>query len=255
MAWRSAHEWSLVGLNGFPDEMFDLIHDIAYASAIATHTPVPHATVADLERRLWVAKMDAHSPSSASLFDCWRQAMLLYCSRVFGTGAHNPFSREHTSIAIPTGDHSNPITSVAEGILAIVASMDPTSAMQKKCLLPVVLAASELGSHSAAHRGLRADVEAYCERWSRLTGLRMFLSALHFVRSVWVFRDHHADDDDKRLVWWGTVVEQAQRADGGGSFCTGPGPDQGVDVWVISAVSVCFTEFLRIFYRITTTIF
>jgi hypothetical protein len=225
MAWRSAHEWSLVGLNGFPDEMFDLIYDIACASAASVRASVPRATAADLERRLWVAKMDAHIPSSSSLFDCWRQAMLLYCARVFGTGAHNPFSRKQNSTDAP----DDSIISMAEGILAIVASMEPASAMQKQCLLPVVLAASELGSHSAAHRDLRADVEAYCERWSCLAGLRMYLSALHFIRSVWACRDHHSDDDDKRLVWWGTVVEQAERADGGsgGPSALAPVPIKG----------------------------
>ncbi|KAL1896365.1 hypothetical protein Sste5346_004750 [Sporothrix stenoceras] len=216
MAWRSAHEWSLVGLNGFPDEIFDLIHDIACASAMARHSPIPRATAADLERRLWVAEMDANNPSSSSLFDCWRQAMLLYCARVFGTGAHNPFSHAPSSNMTSDGFDA-PLTSMAEGILAIVASMDPTSAMQKQCLLPVVLAASELGPHSTTHRALRADVEGYCERWNHLVGLRMYLSALHFIRSVWVCRDHHVDDDDSRPVWWGTVVEQMERADGGAS--------------------------------------
>ena len=67
----------MVVLNGYPNELFELVHDI-----VSVSDEEGFEEPADLEKRLWVVQFHPADRNLASLMDCWRQALLLYCARV-----------------------------------------------------------------------------------------------------------------------------------------------------------------------------
>ena len=131
MEWRLTTEWSLLSLNGCPDSLFLELYDIAQAAAnMNSFTP---EQAASLEMRVWNAGPDPAEPSSnqhvAGLIDCWRLTLLLYCSRVFRPDDNDEAETRKT---------------LAREIVCLVTNLPPRSAIQKQCLLPMVLAGFEV---------------------------------------------------------------------------------------------------------------
>ncbi|KAJ9139114.1 hypothetical protein NKR23_g8009 [Pleurostoma richardsiae] len=235
MGWRSRGEWSLMALNGYPDDLFIDIYDISEAAAATGPgggLGVREEKAAALERRLWTAQ--AHGGGSgggpegdtSSLLECWRLGLLLYCARVLRTPRRNPFLQDSppgdspSASPSPAGSPSSPAPvvaetppppppvpsavdrckSYAEEILRIVAELPPTSHFQKQCLLPLILAGCEM---TAEQEGFRAMIAEYCHRWGSFCGLGIYKTAMSVMTTVWTLLDGgHVDDS----VWWGDLV-------------------------------------------------
>ena len=148
MRWRLDTEWSLLSLNGCPDSLFLVMYDIASAAAHPDLLTADQAAM--FEVQLWNAGLDVPVAQEdkflAGLLDCWRSGLLLYCARIFRS--HDKEEAEATK-------------TLAAEIICLVADLPADSAMQKQCLLPLVLAGCETGREQ---RGSRFIVSDFCTR-------------------------------------------------------------------------------------------
>ena len=240
-AWQSSTEWTFLALNGYPDELIMVLHDLATAAEALT-TPTDEAgarqaeVARELERRLWVAELRSVDADVTILFECWRMGLLLYCARALKTAAANPFTQQQqqrsqsvsmsprmrlldrslsSSPAFTTASdntlmvESNNATSnrckcYAEDIFYLTMRLSPTSALQKQCLIPMLLAGCEMTS-SPDDLQHRKTVETYCDRWNSLSQLAVFSSAKHVLRIVWALKDGGFDFEK---VWWVDVLNK-----------------------------------------------
>lgn len=221
MTCRSNSNWSILALNGFPDELFGAIYDLASAASRGCD----EEEVSGLELRLSEFQFDAPNEEISHLSSCWRLALLLYCERAVRTQsrAHSPSSNAVThETGVPllsskhserpssftTGIGSSPSTDqdrrkyLAEEIIWLVRELPPESAVQKQCLIPLTLAACEIGS-DMEQLHFRIMAEQYCRRWSNLCGLRAFDAALGIMETVWQLVDNGLDIEN---IWWGEVI-------------------------------------------------
>lgn len=234
MDWRLSSGWTLLALNGCPDEFFLTMYDIADAASRKVGAVEAHK----LELRVWAVVLhdqQLENNELATLSHCWRLGLLLYCTRVFWlmenvvasehyrqamvSPASPQDTRFHRSIATntsrnapkPAHDTLSPLyelsheafcKSLAERILWLVQDLPEESNAQKQCLIPLSLAAAELGSYPE-QLPLRIMAENYCRRWQSLSGLRVFDDTLSLLRTAWATM---AIADDPRHVWWATAL-------------------------------------------------
>lgn len=234
-AWQSSTEWTFLALNGYPDELIMVLHDLATAAEALTtstdETAARQAEVArELERSLWVAELRSVDANITTLFECWRMGLLLYCARALKTTAANPFtqpqqrsqsgsmssimresdrplsssSNDDKPMAESNSATSNRCKCYAEDIVYLTTRLSPTSALQKQCLIPMLLAGCEMAS-SPEDLQYRETVEAYCDRWNSLSHLAVFNSAKHVLRTVWALKDGGFDFEK---VWWVDVLNK-----------------------------------------------
>ncbi|RFU35463.1 hypothetical protein B7463_g881, partial [Scytalidium lignicola] len=115
--------------------------------------------------------------------EAWRHAILLYACRVF-TPKQDVYQICH-------------INHLARIILDSVRSIPNTEIIQKQLLLPIFLAASEMGDE---HN--RSFVREYCKHWNNVSRFYHFQSALVLLESIWSVWDPSTRD----VYWWGAKV-------------------------------------------------
>lgn len=116
--------------------------------------------------------------------EAWRHAILLYIARVF-TPKQDPSSIECI-------DH------YARVITDSVRCIPPTDAVQKQLLLPVFLAACELGDDFN-----RSFVRQYCRHWSNTIHFNQFETVTALLEEVW----SGWDECTRETYWWGIKTQ------------------------------------------------
>jgi hypothetical protein len=197
MTWQSESEWSVLALNGLPDDMFIDMHDLAVA---ASHPDlVTHDYLTTLETKISTAEINAQGDQFLqSMSQAWKLGLLLYCARVFpdlSIHATSPADAD-TDTDFTTYPAPAPATTttaqatchaLGQQILTITESLPPHSAFQKQCLLPIVLAACEMTDED--DQEYRRIAMEYGDRWKRKTGIWIWDSSAVFLNSVWSVND------------------------------------------------------------------
>ncbi|KAH6885178.1 fungal-specific transcription factor domain-containing protein [Thelonectria olida] len=125
----------------------------------------------------------AHVNARRNRFHCieaWRHGILLYVARVF--------TPKQDSSSMECIDH------YARVIIDSVRCIPPTDAIQKQLLLPVFLAASELGDDVN-----RAFVREYCRHWNNEIHFYQFETVTALLDEVW----SDWDEGTRDTYWWG----------------------------------------------------
>lgn len=225
MTWRLETEWSLMSLNGCPDELFADVYDVATAAA----HDITLDEASALESRLWNAQFDTRDRQVGCLLDAWRSGLLLYCARVFklpprpfandkAETENNPDdldlmsddldamvddmdeitnaldetthdSDENPSDATSSSSHRKPL---AEEILRLISLVPNDSNLQKQCLFPVIMPGCEMNGTDQLH--LRNVATDFCNRWADLSGTYVSKTGLELMRKVWGLMDTSAGD-------------------------------------------------------------
>lgn len=115
--------------------------------------------------------------------EAWRQAVLLYAYRVF--------FRPQTSSGLQS------ITHLARTVLDHVRCVPQTVIVQKQTLLPVFLAASEVGNEAT-----RDFVRQYCDHWSQTARYSMFATVRLLLERIW----QKWKPSTRDAFWWGSIV-------------------------------------------------
>jgi hypothetical protein len=183
VSWKSESQWSLLGLNGFPDAAFLDMYDIAEASPKASS--LSDGQVTSLEMKLWLTQFETEQGATdkeiSALTECWRLGLLLYCTRVFHQGE----------------EMKQKARLLAEEIMWLVYEIPGHSHTQKQALLPLFLAACEM--ESFRFRRIAVD---FLERWKKKSGIWLNQTALELLQTVWDAVDENPDED----IWWGNFV-------------------------------------------------
>ncbi|KEF53182.1 uncharacterized protein A1O9_10630 [Exophiala aquamarina CBS 119918] len=115
--------------------------------------------------------------------EAWRNAIQLYAYRVF--------YRPQTSEGLRS------ITHLARVVLDHVRCIPDTAVAQKQTLLPVFLAASEVGDEAT-----RDFVRQFCIHWSSTARYSMFETVATLLETIWDSWDVTTRD----VYWWGSKV-------------------------------------------------
>lgn len=158
ISWRSESpdQWSNLSLNGCPDDLLVAMHQIA--SAVPLASELDEQEVRALGTILWaILSQPPHEQASspdavnkdpiAGMGTCWRLSLFLYLHQVFD---------------LEPGQTSR--AKLANMILELVASMPPNSHCQKQCLLPIILAGTEV-SRSRDSWKWRQWIIEFCSRY------------------------------------------------------------------------------------------
>ncbi|KEF54567.1 uncharacterized protein A1O9_09009 [Exophiala aquamarina CBS 119918] len=190
MSWQSEAEWSMLALNGLPDDMFCDMYDLA---AAATHPEtVTLSERSSFQTKIATTFIETHGNEYFyAMSESWKLGLLLYCARVFpfsetqsvSSNAKPAISNPSSLLSIDMDPNSwaNP-HELAIRILEHVQSLPPHSSLQKQCLMPIMLAGCEIRPDE---RELRQVVVDYGERWKRKTGFWLWNSGSEFLGSVW----------------------------------------------------------------------
>jgi hypothetical protein len=202
-------EWTFFELNGCPAELVKYMVQLAtlaftYEQVLimewASFNTFP---VEDIIHRLqnWANDKDATADSITeseddpdcrrNAFHCieaWRHGLLLYALRVF--------YRPQT----PAGLRS--ILHLARVVLDHVRCIPQTAIVQKQTLLPVFLAAAEVGEEAT-----RSFVRQYCAHWSSTARYSMFGTVLTLLEIIWA----DWSDSARESYWWGVKVGHHRR--------------------------------------------
>jgi hypothetical protein len=210
ISWRSESpdQWSNLSLNGCPDDLLLAMHRIA--SAVPLASELDKHEVKSLETTLWAfltRPRHERAPRPdvvdkdliAGMEDCWRLSLILYLYQAFD---------------LEPGQISR--AELAKVILEVGASMPPNSHCQKQCLLPIILAGTEMSqtpdscnwrlwiieflSRYVSYLVLRCrsvDVANQTgalprRRWNAFTGIWIFKTAHQFLERVWAVADSSA---------------------------------------------------------------
>ncbi|KAI5460158.1 fungal-specific transcription factor domain-containing protein [Mariannaea sp. PMI_226] len=117
--------------------------------------------------------------------EAWRHAILLYVARVF--------TPKQDASSIDRIDY------YARVIIDSVRCIPPTDAIQKQLLLPIFLAASEVGDDFN-----RSFVRDYCQHWSNAIHFHQFQTVTALLEEVWM----DWDPDTRDTYWWGIKTKQ-----------------------------------------------
>lgn len=206
MAWQSEDEWSILALNGLPDHMFSNMHDLATA---ATHPDtLTAAEVFDFQFRIASTLIQTHGNEYFhAMCESWKLGLLLYISRIFPMAATQnlheqlaPNDLKYGSLSNLTIDPSvwgNP-HELAVRILNHVQSLPPHSALQKQCLMPLMLAGCEVRPDEPE---LRQVVIDYGERWKQKTGFWLWNSGSEFLGSIWAINEQGFATGQPSVSW------------------------------------------------------
>lgn len=115
--------------------------------------------------------------------EAWRHSIILYACRVFTPKQD--------------GNGTRLITHLARVILDHVRCIPNSDILQKQVLLPVFLAASEVGDARN-----RAFVREWCKYWSITSRFYMFETAANLLEVIWKDWDTSTRD----VYWWGIKI-------------------------------------------------
>lgn len=205
--------WSFLALNGCPTEFVVAMAKLAKLAAIYEQTTRMECTIFDVSAvetvvqqvTEYVNKEKIDLETIASLrnvidsfqnryycIEAWRHAIVLYARRVF-----YPKPKEGQIYVI---DYLSRV------ILDSVRCIPPTDSFQKQLLLPVFLAASEIGDEWN-----RSFIREYCVHWSNTSHFSQFDGVLALLESLW--------DDwspwTRDTYWWGFKIGQAGWSESG----------------------------------------
>ncbi|KAK5058839.1 hypothetical protein LTR84_011103 [Exophiala bonariae] len=206
MGWQSEDEWSMLALNGLPDDMFSIMHDLATA---AMHPDtVTAAEVFEFQIKIATTVIQTHGNEYFhAMSESWKLGLLLYVSRVFSnTATHNLYDHLESS-DMDDGSFSNLSIEpsvwgnsheLAVRILDHVQSLPPHSALQKQCLMPIMLAGCEVRPDEP---DLRQIVVDYGERWKQKTGFWLWNSGSEFLGSIWAINEQGFATGQPSVSW------------------------------------------------------
>ena len=205
MRYEEEDSWTFFTLNGCPAElvmfmarlaklasMYEKVLTIEWASF---NTSPVEEIVSQVQS--WKNSKDATADSIAwtddapesrrNAYHCieaWRHAILLYAYRVF----YRP----------PTTAGLRSITHLSRVVLDHVRCIPDTAIVQKQTLLPLFLAASEVGDEAT-----RSFVRQYCDHWSSTARYSMFGTVATLLDRIWA----DWDVSTRHVYWWGTKVD------------------------------------------------
>lgn len=133
-----------------------------------------------------IAWTDDDPETRRNKFHCieaWRHSVQLYAYRVF----YRP----------QTTERLRSITHLARVVLDHVRCIPDTAVVQKQTLLPVFLAASEVGDETT-----RDFVRQFCRHWSSTARYSMFGTVVTLLETIWAGWDASTRD----VYWWGSKV-------------------------------------------------
>lgn len=197
--------WSCFDLNGCPIELISAMARLAKLASIYKKTTEMEWTIFNLhpvkviidEVKLYVNDEKVEWDELNHLSDdinlrrnryycveAWRHAILLYTYRVF---TQRPDERELRAI-----DYLSRL------ILDCVRCIPSSDIIQKQILLPVFLAAAEVGDEET-----RSMVREYCAYWSNASRVYHFQTAGCLLDSIWKDWDPLTRD----VYWWGVKID------------------------------------------------
>ncbi|KAI2727352.1 transcriptional regulator family: Fungal Specific TF [Penicillium roqueforti] len=196
--------WSCFGLNGCPFELISIMARLAKLACIYQRTiqmewtifnfrPV-RTIIAEVKGYVNKEKVEWDELNDLSedfnlrrnryyCIEAWRHAILLYIYHVF---TKKPDDRELRMI-----DYFSRV------ILDCVRCMPCSDTTQKQVLLPVFLAAAEVGDENT-----RSMVREYCNHWRDVSRIYHFETASSLLDSIW--KDW--DPSTRSSYWWGLKV-------------------------------------------------
>ncbi|KAK8170114.1 fungal-specific transcription factor domain-containing protein [Phyllosticta citrichinensis] len=118
--------------------------------------------------------------------EAWRNALLLYSSRVFRWDRQSKPPAKLSRYARIVLDHTK--------------SCRRTSTVQKQLLLPVFLAGVELSDSEA-----RGFCQEYCQWWSQKCRYEMFSTVSYLLHEFWEEKDKSRDSAS---LWWGSMIDR-----------------------------------------------
>jgi hypothetical protein len=208
LEYSNTDDWSFLTLNGCPIELVVAIAHLSNLAAIyeksvqtgstmfnrfplnAVIEGVINFTNDDAVRLGDMGDLDANTDARRSRFHCieaWRHAILLYAYRVFTLKQDTPGLRR--------------INHLSRVILDHVRCIPRTEIIQKQLLLPMFLAASEVGDERN-----RSFVRKYCRHWSIESQYLHFDSAASLLETLWV----DWDLSKRSIEWWGTKIQNKE---------------------------------------------
>lgn len=206
MSWQSEDEWSMLALNGLPDDMFYDMYDLSVA---ATHPELlTPSQIPSFQSKIATTFIQTHGNEYFyAMSESWKLGLLLYCARVFPSAATqslssnpepaNPSPDSPLSIDMDPNIWGNP-HELAVRILEHVQSLPPHSSLQKQCLMPIMLAGCEVRPDEPE---LRQVVVDYGERWKQKTGFWLWNSGSEFLGSVWAANEHALMAGQPSVSW------------------------------------------------------
>lgn len=204
LACGESDGWTYFGLNGCPLELLCIMYRLARLVVIYEKTLQMEWTIfnpAGVEGIIEEVKTfvneaaidpdDTEDPEEdanarRNRFHCieaWRQAILLYTCRVF--------TRKQTPHQLRQIDH---LTRV---ILDCVRCIPETDIVQKQMLLPVFLAAAEIGDERN-----KLLIRQYLKHWSQVSRFYHFESVTAILEDIWRDRGEATRD----VYWWGVKI-------------------------------------------------
>ncbi len=207
MVWQADEEWSILGLNGMPDGMFLDMHKLAVQAASGDDTDL--VIVGAIQGRILDADINMDGDKyQIMMSQVWKLGLLLYCSRVFPGSlliAGAIIKTDEIEDAIKTFEHHQEVIldphQFGREILEMVSHIPPHSNFQKQCLMPIILAATEMTAADETYRKIAME---YGERWKQKTGIWIFDSGLEFMSRVWARNDvvSKIEDENEEEVEW-----------------------------------------------------
>lgn len=203
--------WSSFTLNGCPLPFISAMSQLANLAAIyeqtkqMEYTLFDHAAVdAILERVKAYADIDQSLPTCNETnmadalrnrhhcIEAWRHGILLYAQRVFKP--------------VPNEAGVQQISHLSRVILDSVRCIPPTETIQKQVLLPVFLAAAEVGN-----QWNRDFVREYCRHWTKISNFDQFETVGRLLEDIWA----GWAEDTRDVYWWGVKVPAAGSLESG----------------------------------------
>lgn len=215
MAWQSESEWSILALNGLPDDMFLDMYDMSVA-AVGADT-VTHEKLSRFQEKLWNVEIVTHGNEMFhAMCEAWRLCLLLYCARVFPQPA--PAASDTSLEASDNADMAPTNTSatcptpldphdLAVQIIRYMAKLPSLSSLQKQCVLPAMLAGCEIRADEPELRKIIID---YGERWKKKTGIWIWDSGNDFLNAVWAVNDQAIGDEACIVPWTEVFLPNAE---------------------------------------------
>lgn len=214
MQHGSEEGWTYFQLNGCPAELLMFMAQFSkLAAAYAKAEPL--GCFNDLPVRLLVGEVENwKNPEDGTVSDigqtdidpncrrnrfhcieAWRHAIVLY--------AHRVFRKKQSAQDVRS------ITHLARVILDHVRCIPDTETVQKQTLLPVFLAAVEVGDGIT-----RSWVRSYCDRWTVTARYDMFGTTAALLDLVW------ADwlPETRDIYWWGSKIGHTSEEPGNESL-------------------------------------
>lgn len=206
MTYNDDEEWTFFTLNGCPAELVMLMarlsslastYEMVLTMEWTTFNTLPIEQIME-QLQNWTNPKDATANTIAettdepdsrrNAFHCieaWRHAILLY--------AHRVFYRPQSVQGLRSVSH------LARVVLDHIRCIPDTAIVQKQTLLPVFLAAAEIGHDDERTRGF---VRQYCSHWTLTARYSMFETVGSLLERIWA----DWNPSTRQVYWWGCKV-------------------------------------------------